>query len=207
MSVAQLLVAKENEFHGRLGEARALNRTKKAYEEDIESLSRDVRAYEQASVLFRDMSKEVQSRFLERIQEVVTVGLQAVFNEPIKFIIDPVIRRGSLELDFHLESMAGEQSDLMDSHGGGLVTLCGVVMRLITVRLLRDALRQVVVLDEPLAMLSERYLEPAAEFISTLSRDLGIQVIMVSHQNEFAEAADKVFRLSRKNGTVVVDNS
>ena len=54
---------------------------------------------------------------------------------------------------------------------------------------------QVLLLDEPLAMLSAGRIEQAGALLRRLADELDIQIIMVSHQREFLEVADVAWEL------------
>lgn len=67
----------------------------------------------------------------------------------------------------------------------------------------RDA--SLLVLDETFAHVSSDYLEPLGQFLREVVDKTGVQIIMVTHQQEFANFADKVYNFSTvANGETVV---
>ena len=124
-------------------------------------------------------------------------------HEEIKFRIDSQVKAGQVTMDFRLEDAEGNSTALIDARGGGLVSLCGLILRILIVRLLNSRVAQVLILDETLAMLSEEYRPAAAELLQKMSTDLGIQLLLVTHHSEFMDYADTVFRLSKSNGEVI----
>jgi ABC-type sugar transport system ATPase subunit len=60
--------------------------------------------------------------------------------------------------------------------------------------------RNVIILDEPLKYLSENYQEKGSAMIKEISQRLGIQFIIVTHEQTLASYADKVFEVSIKKG-------
>lgn len=63
------------------------------------------------------------------------------------------------------------------------------------VRLMADRVRQIMILDEPLGMLSAEYQPAAGELLRKLAHELGIQIIVVSHNPEMLESADRAYEL------------
>ena len=49
-------------------------------------------------------------------------------------------------------------------------------------------------MDESLAQVSDEYIEPLGKLIQSLCKDLGMTVLLVTHQHEFQETADVVYR-------------
>ena len=57
-----------------------------------------------------------------------------------------------------------------------------------------------IVLDEPFRYLSENYQGLASQMIKEISVKLGIQYLIVTHEEELTESADKIFNVSIKKG-------
>jgi DNA repair exonuclease SbcCD ATPase subunit len=173
-------------------------------ETEISNLSDEIKLYGKVLSLYHKLVEVIQENFIHSIEELVTSGIQAVFGEAIKFIIEPSIKGKSVYLDFFIEEHDGQRTGLLDNRGGGLTAVVGVVLRIIMVRLLRGRVRQFVALDESLAMLSADYTEQAGALLKRLSDQLGIQILMVTHQREFLDHADAAYELKREKGKVLV---
>jgi len=63
----------------------------------------------------------------------------------------------------------------------------------------------VIVLDEPFRFLSKDLQPKAGIMLSQLSENLGIQFIMVTHNEAFVEQADTVIEVSQGKGVSRVD--
>ena len=59
----------------------------------------------------------------------------------------------------------------------------------------------VLLLDETFSHVSESYLEPLSNLIKLVTDRLGIQVILVSHQDTLTAAADVVYEVRLVDGT------
>jgi len=188
----------------RMGERIAYSNAKKDLEIVLKVYESDIIDYRQILAIFQSLSVSVQETFIRSIESLVSEGLAAVFEEPIQLRIESVIRGGQANLDFSLINEDGTETSLIDARGGGLISLCGILFRIVMLRLLSGRIRQLLILDEPLSHLSDEYIAPAGELLKKLSDDLSIQILMISHQTEFAEYADKAYKLVKKNGTIEV---
>ena len=56
------------------------------------------------------------------------------------------------------------------------------------------------VLDEPAKHVSEEYILSVTEFLQMVNERFDRQIVIVTHQQELAQLADKAFRVTMKNG-------
>lgn len=192
-------------YQRKVGEALAVSRHKGEVETELEHLSDEIETLGKALGVLHTLSTSIQEHFLKGIESLVSEGLSAVFEETIKFHITATTRNKQVNLDFTLENKDGTETDLLDARGGGLVSLCGVLLRVIMCRLMSDRVRQVLVLDEALGMLSSNYQQSAGELLDKLSKELDMQIMLVSHNNEIAETADRLYELRRDGNSVIAE--
>lgn len=152
---------------------------------------------EQASKFLAQFADERQAQVIESIQNIASLGLSQVFDEPIELTIEQVVRARRVEMDVRVKTGTLETS-IMDARGGGLAAVAGFLLRAAVV-LLTPNTRKLLVLDETFAMLSEDYVGRMSEFMQELCETTGLQIVLVSHQPEFADAADRVIRIEKIN--------
>lgn len=144
--------------------------------------------------LMLESYSELEQRVLrDKVEALVTAGLQTIFGQGYYFSIEIKTLRGQAAMEFTVRKRELVR-DPMDSHGGGLVNIVSMVLRLVIVAL-TPGLSRVVVLDEPFAQLSQSYVEGVSKFIRELVDTTGIQLLIVSHEAEIAAVADKAYRL------------
>ncbi len=171
---------------------------------EIETLEEDGRLTVKARVLLEQYSEIEQEQLKTKVEALVTRGLQTIFGEDYQFAITMKVLRKQAAMEFTIRR-DGIERDPMDSHGGGLVNVIALVLRL-TIVALTPGLSRTVVLDEPFAQLSSGYIEGMSTFIRELVDATDIQLIIVSHESEIAEVADKAYRLYRgDDGTLMVE--
>jgi DNA repair ATPase RecN len=148
----------------------------------------------EAAKLLAQFSDERQGAVLKALEDIVSNGLSQVFDEPMELKLTQVVRAKRVELDITVKT-GNLETPILEARGGGLAAVAGFILRVAVIMLSRT--RKILVLDETFAQLSEDYVPRMAEFISELCKDTGLQIIMVTHQPEFAEAADKVYRIEK----------
>jgi DNA repair exonuclease SbcCD ATPase subunit len=202
--VATLLRQKRSQFDQKLGEARAIKRRQSELEKEVEALGLEVSNYDKALAIFHGLSSVVQEHFTQAIEDLISEGLTSVFETNLRFKITSDVKGGQSVLDFTILNDDGTETDILDARGGGLSALCGVLLRIVILRLMNDRIRQILILDEPLSHLSAAYVPAAGELLRRLSDELDIQIIMVTHQPEFADHGTDVYELSSGDTNVKI---
>lgn len=146
----------------------------------------ELAAAEEAQLAVQTVAQAVQTQAHERIASVVSRCLSSVFEEPYKFKIIFERKRGRTEAQLVFERN-DENVDPMSASGGGVVDVAAFALRMSCLLLAKPKLRRVLVLDEPMKMLSEGYRERVATLFTTLAEELGVQLIIVTHQPEFVQ--------------------
>ncbi len=156
-----------------------------------------------ARLLLESYSELEQRVLRDKVEALVSAGLQTIFGSDYYFSIEVKTMRGQAAMEFTVHKRELVR-DPMDSHGGGLVNIVSMVLRLVIVAL-TPGLSRVVVLDEPFAQLSQGYIEGVSLFIRELVDTTGIQLLIVSHEAEIAEVADKAYRLFEDEGVTMIE--
>lgn len=175
-------------------------------EQDINTLKDTVRRskrnlirHEKAREIIREVGMQTQQQLQFHISDITSLALEAVFPDPYKLIVEFVQRRNKTECDLYFER-DGEKVDPLTASGGGAVDVAAFALRIASWSMQQPRSRNVIILDEPLRFLSTDLQEQASIMIKEISEKLGIQFIIVTHEDTLASYADKVFRVSIKNG-------
>ena len=140
---------------------------------------------EQAQIIAQTIAQSIQEKIHNKIAGVVSQCLSTIFNEPYRFKILFERRRGRTEADLTFERR-GYQVDPMGASGGGPVELSAFALRLSSMMLQRPKLRRILIMDEPFKSPSPHYRERVKQLIETLSKEMGVQFIMVTNIMELA---------------------
>lgn len=149
-----------------------------------------------AREILHSVAQETQSNIEDSISNIVSLALNAVFDDPYKFRIEFVKRRNKIECDLFLENN-GERIKPIDSVGGGVLDIIGFALRVPMV--LIGGYRKILILDEPMRFLSRNYQPKAAEMFAMISEKIGMQIIMATHIQELIDIADRDFPINELN--------
>jgi len=140
---------------------------------------------------------------IELFEDTVTAGLQELFNEGYAFRMD-VDRSGDTSVcEFQVATNECEYfQDLRMTQGKSLQEIISCLMRLIICKLDKN-MPDVVVLDEPFSKIRGFRQLNAGNFLKRVTSEFGMQVIMVTQNQELAECADSVVDLHVKVGRVI----
>jgi DNA repair exonuclease SbcCD ATPase subunit len=162
---------------------------------------REVEAGEKALVIVQEVSESVQLQIQRRISELGTLCLRAVFGDRYEMDVTLERRRNRIEADLSfVDNLTRARVDPLSATGGGPVDVAAFALRLSLWSLRQPSLRNVLVLDEPFRFLSVDLHERASMLMKKISEELGLQIIMVTHSGELTAGADKVFRVTMRNG-------
>jgi len=164
--------------------------------DDAESLRaalQDLSDVTEAQRAVQRVAASCQDAAHAKIARVVTKCLRAVFGQDAyEFKIAFDRKRGKTEARL-LFVRDGKEMDPLSSSGGGVVEVAAFALRLARLVLSRPRRRFFLCLDEPFRCVSAEYRERVNELVQSLSRELGVQFLLVTHIDEFATG--KVVRL------------
>lgn len=137
---------------------------------------------QEAQELAQTLAQAVQQRVHQQVASVVTRCLRAVFGEEAyEFKIQFEQKRGKTEAKLLFERDGMEVNPLQAS-GGGPVDVAAFALRLAALTLSRPRKRKVLCLDEPFRFVSKEYWNALQEMLLGVSRELGVQLIFVTHE-------------------------
>lgn len=190
------------------GEARATLMRGKELQAEIADLGEVIEDLDRVTVLLNSLGEDRQLKAQQTIEELVTRGLQTIFDESLSFHIVQTVKGKTANVEFLVRStLPGSvvETPVMDARGGGLAATIGFLLRLVVMLLSKGTKTEnILVLDETFAHVSAEYLGPLGEFLREVVDKTGVQIVMVTHQPEFAEYADKVYRFSTVDGKTQV---
>lgn len=205
------LLTKISNLRGRLEEQRG---AKKVLQRQLDNISSDLdyhvknqKLYSDSVLLLQKISKEVQEETVVKISNIVTKACQYIFESKEEFVIKTEIKRNVPNTRFYLKTFKGGEEVLLDpleEEGGGKVDIIAFALRLASLLLCRPSLEKILVFDEPFKNVSRQngdtnYRERAAQFMKDICQEYNIQVIMVTHDKEFINVADKLFTFTLDN--------
>lgn len=159
----------------------------------------DLKRHEEAKEIIRLIGLETQKQLQVHIGDITSLALEAVYDNPYTLLVEFVQRRNKTECDILFER-DGNRIDPMDASGGGTVNIASFALRVVSWSMYNPKLRNILILDEPFGQLSIDKQESASNMLKQLSQKLNLQIVMVTHSEILASAADRIFEVSIKKG-------
>lgn len=197
------LTARMNQLKGSMF---ILENNQKSVKSKIESLEEKLDVIEKAREIIRIVALDTQRQLEYQISEIVSLALASVFEEPYKLKLNFVEQRGKTEAVITFERNNQECNPLTAS-GGGAVDVACMALRLSLWSLQQKRTRNTIILDEPFKCLSKDLSEKAGQLLKMLSDKLGIQFILVTHDQNIVPYADKVFKVSKNSNYSKVEEN
>lgn len=158
----------------------------------------------EAQKIIQEVANLTQEQIIIHIIDVVNLALDAIpFDEVYKFGMEFTIRANRTICELYFERN-GNRIKPIDSSGGGALDIASFGLRLAVWSLLTGKKNNTIILDEPFKFLSKDLRPYSGEMLKAISEKLGIQIILVTHDEEYVNIADKVFRVKMINGVSVV---
>jgi hypothetical protein len=189
----------------RITEARMIVSQSTKLKDEIVLASSDVDLYNKVAITLASIGETRQADAQRTIEELVTRGIQSIFNDKsMVFKVEQTQRGKTPEIKFSVDSrgLNGRtvSTSVMDARGGGLAAVVGFLLRLVVMLLNKEIAEPVLILDETFAHVSAEYEIPLAEFIKELIDKTNITIIMVTHSSAFSEFADARYRFKLVDG-------
>jgi len=167
--------------------------------ESIKVETRSLQQHEKARELIREAGLKTQEQLQYHISDITSLALNAVFDDPYELQAEFVQRRNKTECDLYFVR-DGEKVMPMDASGGGAVDVAAFALRIASWSMFRPHSRPTIILDEPMKNLDKMRQEKGSEMIKEVSKRLGIQFIIVTHEPTLASYADKTFEVTIRRG-------
>lgn len=172
-----------------------------ALADQLKFLQEEASVLERAEACLTEVNQRVLSSSTQTIDGLITGGLRAVFKDQnLEFRTQTDRYRGKTALKFRL-FQDGQEAPILDSYGGGVIVVVGVLLRVVTIMTL--GMRRVLLLDESLSHVSDQYIPNVSQLLQKLCAELGFTILMVTHQEAFAENATVHYQGKEVNGHVI----
>lgn len=197
------LAALQVQYQRAAGQLVLLEKQKSEKEADLAQARKDITTWEMVQLLFTKTSEYAREQLKTRIEETVTAALLAVFGEGYTFHINMRNLNGQPAAEWQVISRYDDTevtANPEDARGGGIVDIVSLALRLSLLELARPKPGGPVILDEPAKMVSAEHLPNVAEFLKQYAAKTRRQILLVTHAEPLAEAADVSYRVTQRGG-------
>jgi chromosome segregation ATPase len=170
------------------------------YEAEVDRQTLRIEQLGKTSELLRFLIDSIVEQQVKVVEDIVTEGLQTIFfDQDLSFESAVEFKRDRVWVEVFIRN--GSKKDPLshrgkplDSSGGGPSSVASLVLRVLT--LLRLKRYPLLILDEALGAVSDEYVELTGQFLSQLTQNTGMDILLVTHKPAFMEHARKSFRVT-----------
>ena len=180
---------------------------------NIDKTEKSIKLNEELSAIFTESAKVMRDKAKSHFEKIITDALQFVSQDSsCKFVIEENIVRGKPAYEFYIETVVnGElcKKKPEDSCGGGFIDIISVTAKVAYLKIFNNPkiMNVCFQMDEPGKMISEQMSVKFAEYIKFLGKQFGLQIIMITHNENISVVADESFIVTKnKNGISMVSS-
>jgi len=192
-----------NTLEQQKGQKTQIEKSINSLKQSTKEKKRNLRRHELAREVVKEVGLKTQQQLQYHISDITSLALEAVFENPYKLEAEFVQRRNKTECDLTF-SRDENKVDPLSASGGGAVDVATFALRVASWSMEHPKSRNVIFLDEPMRFVSAEYQEKASEMIKEVSKKLGIQFIIITHNPILASYADKIFETQIRKGVTIL---
>ena len=152
---------------------------------------------QRALEFIKEIAIQTQGQLEFQLGDMVSTGLNTVFDQAYEFLVKFELRRDKTECDLFFK----KQEELVDPllfSGLGAADVAAFALRCASWSMVKKS-RNTLLLDEPFKHLSVNHHERVGALVKMLSEKLGLQIIMITHSEIMSRYADKIYKVTMQN--------
>lgn len=205
LSLAQIdsgLVDLRERYQQAAGQLALLEGQRDEKKKGLARAKEDIETWEKVQVLLAKTSEYAREQLKQRIEEIVTAALQAVWEDDRRFIVWLYTYNSQPAADFKVLKR-GPDGEFVEVHpydgsGGGLADVVSMALRLSLLELTRPKPGGPVILDEPAKHVDNENagakMANIASFLEKYTKSTGRQMLFNSHNQILEQVADRVYK-------------
>jgi hypothetical protein len=161
----------------------------------VKKKKKRVTRLEEARFILTEVTRQTQVHFQKQVESLVTKAIQAVYDRPLEFKLEFIRKANKLQCVPKI--MEGDfEFDLEFDKAGGLIDIVSFAFRVVLWSLQNPRSRPIFFLDEPMKFVGKgMLLDRAGAILRQMSHEIGLQLIIVTHEPQLTRIADKAFRV------------
>lgn len=188
----------EGEIQYLSGRKAELNATLDKHVERLQQIEKETDLLSEARSLFQKASVYLRAQISSRFADLATRALRYIFQrEDVQFVVELDVKANLPTASFYVV-IDDHRVDPREALGGSMYEVIGVCLRLVCLEVFD--LKGPLILDEPLRSVDSINLQNALEFILQYCKESGRQLFIVTHNEQIAQTADKLFEVVQQNG-------
>jgi hypothetical protein len=173
----------------------SLKNRKADLEKEVTGLKTECDILVKTSVVLKYLLDSMVKDDITKMSSLITYGLKTIFDDQdLSFL--PVITKKNEKIWVELKTLNGKIEGEFGSFGGSVAVIESFLLRILCI--LKMNLAKFMLLDESFSAISDEYIANTGKLIGELSQKIGLDVLLVTHQEKekFKEYANTVYQVS-----------
>jgi hypothetical protein len=170
---------------------------------EIQDLKKDIDELTKSSIVLKHLLDIMVKDEITKMANLVTYGLKTIFKDQ-NLTFMPVITKKNEKIHVELKTMTDGIPCDFGSFGGSVAVIESFLLRVLCI--LKKKYARLLLLDETFAAVGEEYIAGTATLLSELSKKLGLDVLLVTHQKGFKDNADKVYQVKESSNGLLMES-
>lgn len=183
------------------GYYKALKKQESDFLTEISTLKKEVEILTKTSSVLKHLLDVMVKDEITKMADLITYGLKSIFEDQSLTFVPKIIKKNEkihIELKTENNGIEGD----FESFGGSVAVIESFLIRILCI--LKKKLARLLLLDETFAAVGEEYIANTSKLISQLSHKLGIDTLLVTHNKDFINFSDNVYRVKESpNGLLI----
>lgn len=172
----------------------ALKKQKKEMDTTIINLKKEIDILTKVSAVFKHLLDVMVKTEIDKMSALITYGLKTIFDDQ-DITFSPVITKKNNKIYIELNTVIDGVEVDYESFGGSVATIESFLLRILCI--IKNKQARLLLLDETFSAVGDLYIPNASRLVSELSKKLGLDVLLVTHQKEFRHGADHVYKVKK----------
>jgi DNA repair exonuclease SbcCD ATPase subunit len=164
---------------------------KRAKSEKIK-IKQKILDFEKSRIAINKYAKKSQKETKKQIEYLVTLAIRSIFDREFTFKLDFQEKANKVYAIPIVIDGKDEFTNLKEDLGGSMVDIISLAFKIVLWSMEVPRKRPLFIIDEPFRF-TGRLVKKAGYMLKYLSKELGFQVIMVSHDDELIDICDRVW--------------
>jgi len=195
-----------NDFRHRIdkleGYFDALKAKKKSLEKEISMYDDEISLLSKTSAVLKHLLDIMVRDEITKMASLITYGLKTVFDDQNLSFIPAITKKGE-KVHIELKTENNGIQGGFESFGGSVAVIESFLLRILC--MIKLKLARFMILDETFASVGSEYIDNTGKLISELSKKLGMDILLVTHQREFQNCADHVYKVNESDKGLIVE--
>lgn len=170
----------------------ALKTRESDLKKEIKLIKNNIDTHTKTSKVLKHLLDTLVKDEISRMAGLITYGLKTVFEDQ-NLTFMPVLSKKNEKINISLKTENEGIEGEFGSFGGSVAVIESFLLRILFI--IKMKLAHLMIMDETFSSVGSEYIPNTSKLIGEISKKIGMDILLVTHQKEFREYADHVYEV------------